>query len=136
MPLDEATNRFYFLMQRDLRKLADREAQHASRGEEVNYDSVSRLATFETRRGDVGSRHFGEVLATYSPEDRIFRWSWAGKPSNAGATHAELIFREGQARGVPQLAMSLVGDVDEIEAAKLARLGALVARAEAVHVRR
>ena len=136
MPLDEATNRFYFLMQRDLRKLADREAQHAARGEEVNYDSVSRLATFETKRGDVASRHFGEILATYSPDDRILRWAWAGKPSSVGPTHAELIFKEGQARGVPQLAMSLVGDVDEIEAAKLARLGALVARADAVHVRR
>src|SRR4051812_29392982 len=117
MPLDEATNRFYFLMQRDLRKLADRESSHASRGEEVNYDSVSRLATFETKRGDVASRLFGEVLATYSPEDRILRWSWAGKPSSSGAMHADLIFKEGQARGVPQLAMSLVSDLDEIEAA-------------------
>jgi hypothetical protein len=136
MPLDEATNRFYFLMQRELRNLADREAQHVSRGEEVNYDSVSRLATFETKRGAVASRHFGEVLATYSPDDRILRWAWAGKSTSSGATHADLIFKEGQARGVPQLAMSLVANIDEIEAAKLARLGALVARADAVHVRK
>jgi hypothetical protein len=136
MPLDEATNRFAFLMQRDLRKLADREAQHAARGEGINYDSVSRLATFETVRGDVTSRHFAELLATYSPDDRILRWAWAGRAPSSGPTHADLVFREGQHRGVPQLSMSVVGDLDEIEAAKLARLGALVARADALHVRR
>ncbi len=136
MPLDEATNRFAFLMQRDLRRLADREAQHAARGEEINYDSISRLATFETPRGDVSSRHFGEILATYSPDDRIFRWAWAGQAPSVGPTHADLVFREGQQRGVPQLTMSLVSDLDEIEAAKLARLGGLVARADALYIRR
>ena len=136
MPLDEATNRFAFLMQRDLRRLADREAQYAARGEEINYDSVSRLATFETVHGDVTGRHFGEILATYSPEDRIFRWAWAGQASSSGPTHTDLVFREGQQRGVTQLTMSVIGDLDEIEAAKLARLGALVARAEALYIRR
>ncbi|HEY8076717.1 MAG TPA: hypothetical protein VIF62_21475 [Labilithrix sp.] len=136
MPLDEATNRFAFLMQRDLRRLADREAQHAARGEEINYDSVSRLATFETMGGNVSSRHFGEILATYSPDDRIFRWAWAGRAPSSGPTHSDLVFREGQQRGVPQLTMSVIGDLDEIEAAKLARLGGLVARADALYIRR
>jgi hypothetical protein len=45
------------------------------------------------------------------------------------------VFREGQARGVAQLAMSVVGDLDPEEAATLVHLGALVARADSVHDR-
>ena len=136
MPLDEATHRFSFLLQRDLRRLASAREEQAARGEEVKFDSVSRIAIVQSRRGDALSRLHGEVLATYSPEDRILRWAWAGRAPSASATHGDAVFREGQARGVPQLAMSLVSDLDEDEAATLARLGALVSRADGVHERR
>ncbi|MGC4079447.1 MAG: hypothetical protein QM702_20890 [Rubrivivax sp.] len=135
MPLDEATRRFSFLLQRDLRKLAESEETRASRGEALKYDSVSRLAVYETRRGDVVTRLYGEMLASYSSEDRILRWAWAGRSTSTSVTHGDAIFREGQARGIPQLSMSLVGELDIEEAVALARLGALVARAEALHVR-
>jgi hypothetical protein len=135
VPLDEATRRFFFLLQRDLRRLAEVEQVYASRGEQLRYDSVSRLAVFESPRGDVTARLYGEVLATYSTEDRILRWAWAGRAPSASPTHGDAVFRAGQARGIAQLAMSLVGDLDPEEAASVARLGALVARAEALHVR-
>lgn len=136
MPLDEATSRFAFLVQRDLRKMAEREAGHASRGEELKYDSASKMATFETRRGGVASRLFGELLATYATDDRIFRWAWAGREAGADASHVDVVFHEGQARGVPQLTQSIVGDLGEEDAVTLARVGAIAASAEGLHVRR
>ncbi len=135
MPLDEATRRFAFLLQRDLRRLVEREGSRTDRGEDVVYDSVSRMATWETRRGDVIGRWYGEILATYDRRDRILHWAWAGKAPTATTTHADVVFREGQSRGVPQLTMSVVADLDDEDAATLARLAALVARAEGVHLR-
>ena len=116
MPLDEPTRRFAFLLQRDLRRMAERREQAIARGEELRFDSVSRIAVLETRRGEAVARLYGEALATYSPYDRILRWSWAGRSSSAAPTHGDVVFREGQARGVPQLAMSVVGDLDLEEA--------------------
>jgi len=136
MPLDEATRRFSFLLQRDLRRLAEKREEQAVRGETLTFDSVSRIATLETRQGESLSRLYGELLATYTPYDRILRWGWAGRASSAPATHGDVVFREGQARGVPQLAMSVVGDLEQEDAATLAMLGALVARAEGIHERR
>lgn len=135
MPLDEATRRFAFLLQRDLRRLSERREEHAARGEILDFDSVSRIATFQTRRGDAVARLYGEVLATYAPHDRILRWAWAGRSSSAAPTHGDVVFREGQSRGVPQLSMSVVGDLDLDEAKTLVKLGSLVARAEGVHER-
>jgi hypothetical protein len=92
MPLDESSRRFAFLLQRDLRRIEDRERAHKDRGEEVRYDAISRVATWETRRGDVVGRWYGESLATYNARDRILRWSWAFRPTTEGGTHAELVF--------------------------------------------
>jgi hypothetical protein len=122
-------------MQRELRRFAERGAARESGGQELQYDSIARLATYEQRGGGVVSRHFTELLATYSPDDRILKWAWAGKLPAAETSHVDLVFREGQARGVPQLTMSLVNEVDEVEAHKLASLGALVSRARGMHVR-
>lgn len=133
MPLDEATRRFAFLLQRDLRRISERRRERAARGEVVSFDSVSRIAVLQTRRGESAGRLYGEVLATYAPHDRILRWAWAGRSSSAPPTHGDVVFREGQSRGVPQLAMSVVGDLDQADAKELVRLGALVARAEAIH---
>lgn len=135
MPLDEATRRFAFLLQRDMRRISERREEHAARGEEITFDSVSRAAIMRTRRGETVARFYGEVLATYAPHDRILRWAWAGRSSSAPATHGDVVFREGQARGVPQLSMSVVGDLELEEAKTLVKLGALVARAEGVHDR-
>lgn len=135
MPLDEATRRFAFLLQRDLRRLSERREEHAARGEVMEFDTVSRVATFQKRGGDVVARLYGEVLATYAPDDRILRWAWAGRSSSSAPTHGDVVFREGQSRGVPQLTMSVLGDLDLEDAKALVELGALVARAEAVHER-
>ncbi len=136
MPLDEATRRFSFLLAGDLRRLTEKREEYAARGEAMRFDPATRIATVETRRGESVSRLYGEVLATYTPYDRILRWGWAGRAPSAAATHGDVIFREGQSRGVPQLAMSVVGDLDQEDAAALVRLGALVARAEALHERK
>ena len=136
MPLDEATRRLAFLLQRDLRRLLERERARADRGEQVQFDPVSRMATWETKRGDVIGRWYGEILASYVVRDRILRWSWAGRSSISTPTHAEVVAREGQTRDVPQLSMSVVGDLDEEDAHTLARLGVLVARGEGLAIRR
>jgi hypothetical protein len=136
MPLDEATRRFSFLLQGDLRRLTSVREEQAARGEEIKFDSVSRIAIVETRRGEAVARLHGEILATYTPYDRILRWAWAGRSPSAPLTHGDVVFREGQARGVPQLAMSVVGDLSEEDAATLVKLGALVARAEGLHDRK
>ena len=135
MPLDEATRRLAFLLQRDLRRLAERREEHAARGEEMDFDTVSRIATFQSRQGNVVARLYGEVLATYAPDDRILRWAWAGRSSSSAPTHGDVVFREGQSRGVPQLTMSVLGELELEEAKVLVELGALLARAEAVHER-
>lgn len=129
MPLDEATRRFAFLMQKDVRRLVDRDE---GRGE-VTYDPISRIVAKSGGSG-VPFRYYGERLATYSPRDRLFRWAWAG--SSAATSHVEVVFREGQRHGVPQLTQSIIADLGENEAMLLVRLGALVARAEGVHVER
>ena len=128
MPLDEATRRFAFLLQRDLRRISERREERAARGEVVKFDSVTRIAVMETV-----ARLFGEILATYAPHDRILRWAWAGRSSSAPPTHGDVVFREGQSRGIPQLSMSVVGDLDQEDAKALVQLGALVARAEGIH---
>jgi hypothetical protein len=135
MPLDEATRRFAFLLQRDLRRLTDRREQHAARGDVMKFDSVTRIAVMQSRRGESVHRLFGEILATYEPHDRILRWAWAGRSSSAPPTHGDVVFREGQSRGVPQLSMSVIGDLDFEDAKALVELGALVARAEDIHER-
>ena len=136
MPLDEATRRLAFLLQRDLRGLLERERARADRGEQVQYDPVSRMATWETKRGEVIGRWYGEIIASYVIRDRILRWAWAGRSSISTLTHAEVISREGQVRDVAQLSMSVVGDLDEEDACTLARLGVLVARGEGMAIRR
>src|SRR4051794_7261095 len=95
MPLDEATTRLAFLLQRDLRRMGDRERARVDRGDEVRVDSVSRMATWETHRGEVLGRWYGEVMASYVVRDRILRWAWAGRSTIATATHAEAVEREG-----------------------------------------
>jgi hypothetical protein len=132
MPLDETTRRFAFLMQRDLRRLEERLEGRSKRGEAMRADSVSRVVTWETRLGEVAARQYTEVLATYEPRDRILRWGWAGRSPSSSASHGDTIVREAQARGVPQLAMSVVADLTAEEAEELARLGAILARAETV----
>lgn len=136
MPLDEATRRFSFLLQRDLRRMAERHEEHVARGDEIKFDSGTHIAIVHARRGEAVSRLHGEALASYAPRDRILRWAWAGRSPNTSTTHGDVLFREGQARGVAQLTMSVVGDLDEEEARTLVKLGALVARAEGVHERR
>lgn len=136
MPLDEATHRFAFLLQRDLRRLADRERTRGERGEEVRFDSATRIATWETRRGEVIGRWYADVVARWDVKDRILHWAWAGASSLGPATHAEAIAREGVARNIPQLSVSVVGELTEEEAFTLARLGVIVARGEGIEVRR
>lgn len=128
MPLDEVTRRLVFVLQHDVRRLVEGERARAARSEDVRYDAITRMATWETRRGEVIGRWYGEVVASYVVRDRILRWAWAGRASISTLTHSEIVAREGQARGVPQLSMSVVGDLDEEEASTLARLGVLVSR--------
>lgn len=136
MPLDEASRRFAFLLAREIRRLGEAKMLHRSRGEAVKFDSISRLATTETRHGEVTRRLYGERIATWAEGDRILRWAWAGGDAGAAFSHGELVFREGQLQGVPQLSMSVVNDLDEEEAKMLATLGALAAHAEDVFVRK
>lgn len=135
MPLDPATLRFCSLLRHDLERMAERADERIARGHETEFDPVSGLALVQTRHGDPIARLYGEVLATYMSRDRILRWAWAGRSEAALPMHGDLVFRTGHARGVPQLAMSVVADLDVAEATTLVQLGALVARAEGVHPR-
>jgi hypothetical protein len=136
MPLDEITRRLANAFQRDLDRLAEQDQSRSSRGEEVRVDSVSRMATAESRRGDVIGRWYTETIASYSPSDRLLRWAWAGRTSLATPSFAEVIAQEGQSRGAPQLTVSLVPDLDEADAITLARLGVVVARGEGMQILR
>src|SRR5262249_46660359 len=49
MPLDETTRRLASALQRDLDRLAEQDRTRSTRGEEVRVDSVSRMATAESR---------------------------------------------------------------------------------------
>lgn len=143
MPLEEPTRRLALSVQPDLERMVDRERLRAARGEQVIYDAFSRMATWQTRRGEIIGRWYGEVLAAWVVRDRFLRWTWTSRPSSAsefgsvaGASHAEVVSREGEERGVPQLAMGVVADLDEDEAITLARLGVVVARGEGLEIRR
>ena len=56
MPIDEASRRLAFLLQIDLRRFVDRETSRQDRGETVRYDSVTRMATCEDKRGEAIAR--------------------------------------------------------------------------------
>lgn len=114
-------------MQKEVRELVERDE---ARTGPTTFDPISRVVV-GTGPGGEPFRYYGERLATYSPRDGLLRWAWAGSPTTS---HAETVFREGQARGLPQLTQSIVGDLGENEAMLLARLGALVAGANGVHV--
>lgn len=131
MPIDDATRTLAESLAPDLQKIRERADARAGRGEEIRWDGLSRMVTWESRRGEVIGRWYGEVIATYVPRDRILRWSWAGRST---ASHAEVISRAGGDRGVPQLAMSLVADLSEDEATELAELGIVVARGQGMLV--
>ena len=135
MPLDESTQRLAFLLQRDLRRVVEREVARADRGEVITQDPGARMVTWESKRGEVIGRWYAESLATYDIRDRIFRWAWAGRLSQATPAHIDVVAREGLARNVPQLAMSVVGDLSQEDAVMLARLGLVVARGESMQVR-
>ena len=135
MPLDESTHRLAFLLQRDLRRVVEREVARAERGEVVTQDPGATMVTWESKRGEVIGRWYAEILATYDIRDRIFRWAWAGRVSQAAPAHIDVVAREGIARNVPQLAMSVVGDLTPEEAVTLARLGLVVARGESMQIR-
>ena len=94
MPLDESTRRFAFLLQRDVRRLAERLSERTDRGEEMRADSSSRVVTWVNRTGEMTARQFAEVLATYDTRDRILRWGWAGRASSASPSHGDTIVRE------------------------------------------
>lgn len=136
MPLDEPTRRLAFLLQRDLRRQTERAKSRSERGEAIRYDAGSGMAIWETRRGEVIGRWYAEVIARYDPKDRILRWAWAGRASHASLTHADVMVREAQARNVPQLGMSVVGDLDEEDACTLARIGVILAQGEGLELRR
>lgn len=137
MPLDEATKRFLLMLQGDLARLQATDLAHETRGEKLRYDSVSRFGTYEARTGNVARRLYGELLATFEREEKILKWAWVGRAANntASATHVDAMFREAHARSIPQLTMSVVGDLKDEDAIALARLGAVFARAETLHVR-
>jgi hypothetical protein len=130
MPVDDATRRLALVLQHELRRLVERERIRTDREEEVRFDPVSRIATWETRRGDVIGRWFGEVVARYSSVERRLWWEWATRPG--AGPHTVVVPQEGNARGAPQLAMPIVEDLDEADAATLARLAVLVARGEGI----
>lgn len=136
MPLDEATRRISLLFQRDLERLADRLGEHPALRDDVESDSAGAVATVPPPSGEAEPRLHREVLATYAPQDRILRWAWAWRPPSAASTHGDVVFLEGNVRGVPQLTIGVVEDVDEEEAAALVMLGALFARAESLYQRR
>jgi len=134
MPLEDATLRLALVLQRDLRRLAERERVRADRGEEVRFDAATRIATWETRQGSVVGRWYAEPLATYTPHDRTLRWASASGATGKPASHATVVHREGIARGVPQLGMAEVPDLDAEEASTIARLAVLVARGDGITV--
>ncbi|MBX3228055.1 MAG: hypothetical protein KIT84_27480 [Labilithrix sp.] len=136
MPLDEQTLRLGLDLERELRVLREREVSRRDRGEYVSWDPVTRMVTWETRRGEVIGRWYGEVVASYALRDRLLRWAWAGRPTSATASHAEAIAREGADRGVAQLSMSIVAELGEDEALDLARLGVVLAGGQGLHVER
>lgn len=131
MPIDAATRSLTETFGAELAALRDRSKARADRGEEIRWDALTRMVTWESRRGEVIGRWYGEVIATYVPRDRILRWSWAGKST---ASHAEVISRAGTDRGVPQLAQSVVGELDEPEALELVEVGIVVARGQGMLV--
>jgi hypothetical protein len=129
-------------MDADARKLAEslgselavvrqKSKARADRGEEIRWDPLTRMVTWESRRGEVIGRWYGEVVATYVPKDRIVRWAWAGKST---PSHAEMISRAGGEHGVAQLAHSVVADLDEKDALELVELGIVVAKGQGMLV--
>lgn len=124
MPIDDATRRLAEALGAELTTLRDREKAMSARGEEIRWDPLTRMVTWESRRGEVIGRYYGEVIATYVPRDRILRWSWAGKST---VSHAEVISRAGADRGAPQLARSVVADLDERDAREIVEVGVVLA---------
>lgn len=125
MPLEEPTLRLAFLLRDDLAALEARTGVRISRGEYLTLDGAGRLATWHTRTGDVVGRHYVERLAVWARKDRMVRWGWVGR-GDEGPLHVEAVEREAHARDAPQLAHSVVGDVDQADAEQLARLGAVL----------
>jgi hypothetical protein len=115
----------------ELAAVRRRAKARADRGEEIRWDPLTRIVTWESRRGEVIGRWYGEIIATYVPRDRIVRWSWAGKST---LSHAEMIARVGGDQGVAQLAQSVVGDLDEEDAIELVELGIVVAHGQGMLV--
>lgn len=131
VPIDAATRSLVETLGAELGAIRDRAKARAARGEEIRWDALTRMVTWESRRGEVIGRWYGEVIATYVLRDRILKWSWAGKST---ASHAEVISRAGGDRSVRQLAQSLVADLDEPEALELAELGIVLARGQGMLV--
>jgi hypothetical protein len=127
MPLDEVTLRFAFLLQGDLRRFVAFRQAHDVHDAEVPFRML------QASTGAAVESAFFEKLATYTQANRALTWTPPAKDGTA--TYAAVVFREGQARGMHQLVQTNVANLDEQDAATLAQLGALVARADGVHAR-
>lgn len=133
MPIDQDARKLAGTLATEIGQARARAKAREERGEEIRWDALTRMVTWESRRGEVIGRWYGEIIATYVPRDRIVRWSWAGKSTTS---HAEIISRAGADHGVAQLAHSVVADLDEAEAFELVELGIIVARGQGMLVLR
>ena len=131
MPLDDKFRRFATLMQGEVNAMRERQGSRVAGADAVEFDAASGLAAW-MRSGNVLWRARSELIGSFSPEIGLFRWSWAGRQTELGASKIDKVYREGQRHQIGQLACESLAIEVENEADALAKIAAVLVHADGI----
>lgn len=132
MALANKLQRLVLLMEPDIQRMLEKQAQRTVGHDDVRWDERTGHASF-LRGGGLLWQPRAEKIGEWSAELGLFRWWWTGTRFGEHArTRLDAAYREGERYGLPELTTDPVAidSIDDAEA--LARLAAQLARADGV----
>ncbi len=132
MALENKLKRLVLLMEPDIQRMLEKQAQRAVGYDDVRWDERAGYASF-LRGGGVLWQPRAEKIGEWSAELAMFRWWWTGiRFGEHGRTRLDAAYREGERYGLSELTTDPVA-IDALDDAEaLARLAAQLSRADGV----
>jgi hypothetical protein len=122
--------RLALLMEPDIQRMLDKQAQRTLGHDDVRFDPQAGVATF-LRHGGMLWQPRAEKIGVWHGDVGLFRWWWTGVGlSEHSRTRLDMAYREGQRYQLPELTSDPVQLAGDQEAELLARLAAQLARAD------
>lgn len=124
--------RLALLMEPDIQRMLDKQAQRTLGHDDVRFDPQAGVASF-LRHGGMLWQPRAEKLGVWQGEIGLFRWWWTGTGmSEQSRSRLDMAYREGQRYQLPELTSDPVQLSGDKDAELLAHLAAQLARADGV----